>query len=354
MLININKYDKNCVIMILVKVERGRRVLRGAVFMNLSLSKVFRNKYIMSGIIVSIILVCIVLTMAISKADGTAGITYRAHVAYNGWMNWVSDGAMAGTTGESRRMEAIKIKLTGDMAGDVIYQTFVRDMGWQPEVKNSETSGVEGQSKQIEAIKIRLDGDVKSKYNILYRVHVKNKGWLDWVSNGEMAGSDTEALRIEAIEIKLEEIPQTENPSQYENNRGQITNLTDEEMAMFVAIIYCESGGESYEGKLGVANVILNRLYSGGEGTTLRSVIYAKRQFTPAGNGTLDKRIAEYKNGKFTEKAHKECIEAAKEACGGHNNIGTRKNFMTKAAYRSTVGSRPDKLVIGNHVFFTW
>jgi uncharacterized protein YjdB len=324
--------------------------------MNLSLSKVFRNKYIMSGMIISIILLCIVLTMAISNADGTAGITYRAHVAYNGWMDWASDGATAGTTGESRRMEAIKIKLTGDMAGDVIYQTFVRDMGWQAEVKNSETSGVEGQSKQIEAIKIRLDGEVKSKYNILYRVHVKNKGWLEWVSNGAMAGSDTEALRIEAIEIKLEEIPQTEAPeqTQYENNRGQITNLTDDEMAMFVAIIYCESGGESYEGKLGVANVILNRLYGGKYGSTLKDVIYANSQFTPASNGTLDKRINQYKNGQFTEKAHKECIEAAKEACGGHNNIGSRTNFMTKAAYASSVGSRPDKLVIGNHVFFTW
>jgi hypothetical protein len=95
--------------------------------MNLSLSKVFRNKYIMSGMIISIILLCIVLTMAISNADGTAGITYRAHVAYNGWMDWASDGATAGTTGESRRMEAIKIKLTGDMAGDEIVQLYLRD-----------------------------------------------------------------------------------------------------------------------------------------------------------------------------------------------------------------------------------
>jgi len=300
--------------------------------MNLSLGRITKNKYLMSAIIVGIILICFVLTMAISKADGT----------------------MAGTTGESRRMEAIKIKLTGDMAGDVIYQTYVRDMGWQGEVKNSETSGVEGQSKQIEAIKIRLEGDVKSKYNVLYRVHVKNKGWLDWVSNGAMAGSDTEGLRIEAIEIKLEEIPQSDTPSQYENNRGKVTTLTDDEFAMFVAIIYCESGGESYEGKLGVANVILNRLYGGTYGDSLRDVIYAKGQFSPAGDGKLDRKISEYKNGKFTEKAHKECIEAAKEAMAGHNNIGSRKNFMTPSAFKRCVGSASDKLVIGNHVFFTW
>ena len=323
--------------------------------MNLSLSKVFRNKYILSGIIFGIIILLGFLSMAIAKANGTAGITYRAHVAYYGWLNWTSDGEMAGTTGESRRMEAIKIKLTGDMKGDVIYQTYVRDMGWQDEVKNSETAGTVGESKQIEAIKIRLDGDVKSKYNILYRVHLKDKGWLDWVSNGAMAGSDTDSLRIEAIEIKLEEIPQEkEENNKYENNRGKVTEFTENEYALFVAIIFCESGGESYEGKLAVANVILNRLYSGAYGKDLSSVLYARGQFTPASNGTLDSRASEYKNGKFKKAAHLECIEAANEAMAGHNNIGSRNGFMTPSAFNTYVGSAPDKLVIGNHVFFSW
>ena len=31
-------------------------------------------------------------------------------------MDWVSDGAMAGTTGESKRLEAICIELTGELA----------------------------------------------------------------------------------------------------------------------------------------------------------------------------------------------------------------------------------------------
>jgi len=35
------------------------------------------------------------------------GVTYRAHVAINGWLSWVSDGAVAGTTGEGKALEAI-------------------------------------------------------------------------------------------------------------------------------------------------------------------------------------------------------------------------------------------------------
>ncbi|MCK4314898.1 MAG: protein kinase [Anaerolineae bacterium] len=37
------------------------------------------------------------------------GVTYQVHVMNNGWMDPVSDGDIAGTTGESRRMEAVQI-----------------------------------------------------------------------------------------------------------------------------------------------------------------------------------------------------------------------------------------------------
>ena len=172
--------------------------------MNLSKVSFLKNKKIVAICLVSFILICVSLAFIISRADETAGIQYRAHVAYNGWLPWQNDGGTAGTVGESRRLEALKIRLTGNMEGSVIYQAFVRGDGWQNEVRNSETAGTEGQSKQMEAIKIRLEGKVAEYYNVLYRVHVKNKGWLDWVSNGTMAGSDSAALRIEAIEIKLE------------------------------------------------------------------------------------------------------------------------------------------------------
>ena len=173
--------------------------------MNPRVTKVLRNRLFVGIIVAVIVAIVLVVTTNISKADQQAGISYRAHVAYNGWLSWQKDGEMAGTVGESRRMEAIKIKLTGECTGDVIYQTYVRDMGWQNEVKNSETSGTEGQSKQIEAIKIRLAGKVSELYDVNYRVHIKNGGWQEWVSNGAIAGSESFGLRVEALEVKLVE-----------------------------------------------------------------------------------------------------------------------------------------------------
>ena len=171
--------------------------------MNLSMKKVLRNKYVVVASMLAIIVVISLVVRAVSNADETASVKYRAHVAYNGWLDWKSDGATAGTTGESKRMEAIKLKLDSDVAGDIVYSTFVRDSGWQVETRNSGVSGIEGQSKQIEAIKIRLEGEIAKLYDVIYRVHIKNGGWQEWVSNGAVAGSDTFGLRVEAIEVKL-------------------------------------------------------------------------------------------------------------------------------------------------------
>ncbi len=171
--------------------------------MNLARVRFWKNKKLVAICVICFILICLSVAFIVSRADESAGIQYRAHVAYNGWLPWQNDGGTAGTVGESRRVEAFKIRLTGSMQGSVKYQAFVRGVGWQNEVADSATAGTEGQSKQIEAIKVRLEGKVAENYDVTYRVHLKNKGWQEWVSNGAMAGSDTEALRIEALEIKL-------------------------------------------------------------------------------------------------------------------------------------------------------
>lgn len=321
--------------------------------MNLSMCQ--KRKRVVIITISMIVFILLIGAIIKSRADENVVVKYRAHVAYNGWMPWQVDGTTAGTVGESRRIEALKIKLEGTSDGSVVYQVFVRGDGWQNEVRNSETAGTEGQSKQIEAVKVRLEGKVAENYDITYRVHVKNKGWLEWVSNGAMAGSDTEGLRIEAIEIKL--VKKESNTTGYqvnvENTRGIVTKLNEEEYKIFVSIIFAESGAEPYEAKLGVANVILNRMYDSRYPNNLKGVVYQKSQFTPASNGILSKRIADYNAGKFTTKNHIECIKAADEALAGKNNCGNRIGFMTPAALEKYMaGKYTDKWVVSNTAFF--
>ena len=72
-------------------------------------------------------------------------------------------------------------------------------------VSNGALSGTSGESKRLEAIEICLYGEIAEYYNVYYRVHVQGYGWQDWKKNGEMAGTSGESKRLEAIEIKLEE-----------------------------------------------------------------------------------------------------------------------------------------------------
>ena len=51
--------------------------------------------------------------------------------------------------------------------------------------------------------------------------------------------------------------------------------------------------------------------------------------------------------------AHKECIEAAKEAMEGHNNVGDRIGFLTPDYLERLFGGKyRDKLVYGSVAFF--
>lgn len=127
-------------------------------------------------------------------------VGYMAHVAHKGWLNEVFSGETAGTTGESRRLEAIRVKLYG-IKGDICYSVHAAHIGWLPYVKNGEIAGTTGESRRLEAVKIHLE-NVRG-YRVTYRVHMKDKGWSDWVWDDAVAGTTGESRRIEAIEIKL-------------------------------------------------------------------------------------------------------------------------------------------------------
>ena len=137
-------------------------------------------------------------------------VNYSTHVQTYGWQNFVSDGAMSGTSGEAKRLEGIKIQLNKDIDGSITYKTHVQTYGWQNWVSDGAMSGTSGEAKRLEGICIKLEGKAKNSYDVYYRVHVQSYGWLDWAKNGEMAGTSGLAKRLEGIEIRL--VPKGQNP----------------------------------------------------------------------------------------------------------------------------------------------
>ena len=130
-------------------------------------------------------------------------ISYSTHVQSYGWQNSVSDGAVAGTAGESKRLEGICISLGENLDGGIRYCTHVQTYGWQDWKENGQAAGTTGESKRLEAICIELTGAAADSYDVYYRVHCQTLGWMAWTKNGQNAGTAGMGKRLEAIQILL-------------------------------------------------------------------------------------------------------------------------------------------------------
>ncbi|MDO4796428.1 MAG: L,D-transpeptidase family protein [Coriobacteriales bacterium] len=143
------------------------------------------------------------------KSSGKATISGRAYVQRKAWMPWennVAPGSILtlGTTGQSLRMEGLCISLNCDgLTGGVAYQGHVQRKGWMDVVENGAYAGTKGKSLRLEALRLKLTGDAANVYDIWYRVHVSGVGWLAWTSNWADAGTAGFSKRVEAIQVTL-------------------------------------------------------------------------------------------------------------------------------------------------------
>ena len=162
-----------------------------------------------------------------SDVSENFGVGYQAYLQDNGWQNKVENGTSAGTTGQSKRIEAFKINLQNqDVSGSIEYRAHVADIGWQDYVSESAIAGTIGKNKQIEAISVKLTGEMADKYDIYYRVHAADFGWLGWAKNGENAGSEGYDKQVEAFQVQLVEKGNTA-PGETENAfKKKITSVT--------------------------------------------------------------------------------------------------------------------------------
>lgn len=126
-----------------------------------------------------------------------------AHVQRLGWIDATEeeDGTVIlGTTGQSLRMEAMRLCVT---SGSVSYQAHVQGIGWDSWASDGELAGTEGEAKRLESIRIRLTGAMADVWSVQYRCHVQTYGWMGWAADGEIAGSTGFGKRLEAIEVRL-------------------------------------------------------------------------------------------------------------------------------------------------------
>ena len=114
--------------------------------------------------------------------------------------------------------------------------------------------------------------------------------------------------------------------------------FADGDRYLLANLIYCEAGGEPYEGKVAVGAVVINRVLSSVYPDTVTGVIYQRKQFSPVASGRLAAALA-------AGKATQSCYQAADEAMAGVTNVGNCVYFRTPIEGLAGIS-------IGGHIFY--
>ena len=129
-------------------------------------------------------------------------------------------------------------------------------------------------------------------------------------------------------------------------------NYSKAELRLMASIINCEAGIESYQGKVAVGIVVMNRVKSKQFPNTIKKVIYEKGQFSPVRNGALKKRLSQYDAGKTGTKQWKSCIKAAKAVLNGQRTIIYKGKVKNMSSYHFFSVYLPKaRMKLGGHRF---
>lgn len=150
---------------------------------------------------------------------------------------------------------------------------------------------------------------------------------------------------IEALQKQLEEEMANSNLAANSAWRD-ISQVTFEEgdRKLLANLIYCEARGESYEGKVAVGAVVINRVLSERFPNTVVGVIYAPKQFAPV-TSTKNSLALALAEDKASNPRYLDCYRAADEAMSGYSNVGRCVYFRTPIP--GLTGTQ-----IGNHIFY--
>lgn len=201
-----------------------------------------------------------------------------------------------------------------------------------------EKEDLESLKAQAEAEKSRVAGLVSTTSN-----NIAN--YSDQISDAEaeaLAYEQKIKEQEEDIEYLKKKLAEEIAMSQLSANSAKrdISEVTfaDGDRYLLANLIYCEAGGEPYEGQLAVGAVVINRVLSSVYPDTVVGVIYQNKQFSPVASGRLALALAE---GKATES----CYKAADAAMSGVTNVGNCVYFRTPV--EGLTGIR-----IGGHIFY--
>ncbi|MBP2000707.1 N-acetylmuramoyl-L-alanine amidase [Paenibacillus shirakamiensis] len=211
-----------------------------------------------------------------------------------------------------------------------------------------------------DSLSLKLDHAslVKSSANVVVPAQKQFVHTLPHSSQVELTHSEhaaSQAIPVQALPV-TPKIDKTIPPKQILFTRTALLSpedqdqstwkyaLSDKELLLLQKIVMAEAEGEPYEGKVAVANVVLNRLRSANYPKTIREVVYQKYQFSPVRNGRLNRVTP-----------NKDSVRAVTAALYGTKEVtdDTYYFLSIKLAKDLTIARTQHKTKqIGNHTFY--
>lgn len=214
--------------------------------------------------------------------------------------------------------------------------------------ENSAVYGLLAIGERIEVIDNHTDGWIKVSYSddtegyissefVSLAYDIDQAESIDEIEEREAkereqkAREEEEARKAKEKRAKVEASRTTQTVN---TNTGGVAAQADD-VTLLAALIQAECGQESYQGKLAVGAVVVNR--AKGRYGSIPKAIYAPGQFGPAASGKVAMIAAAGPTA--------ECRQAAAEAIAGTSNVGAATHFRNiRSGYAG--------IVIGNHVFW--
>lgn len=219
------------------------------------------------------------------------------------------------------------------------YNQLTIDIAAQKEQLETEKTELVALQDQMQEKKDNVDSLIASAKNSLSSIT------SDLASAQENADSlASQITQMEAMEEELERKKAQEDAARLAEIQAQEQEdtsnvevvVTDNDAYLLGAIIQCEAEGESYDGKLAVGSVIINRVKSSHFPNSVSGVIYQSGQFSPVASGRLAYRLEAGVNS--------ECLQAAQSVLDG--------NITTNCLYFRRDNGLISGTVIGSHVFY--
>lgn len=155
-------------------------------------------------------------------------------------------------------------------------------------------------------------------------------------TDGKVSTNNTVSKKVATIE-EVKPVAKVESKPAVKNTPVANSNT---EINLLERLVEAEARGESYKGKVAVAEVVLNRVNSDNFPNTITGVVHQRNQFSPVTNGSINRN------------ASGDSRKAVQQALQGSNYTNNATFFYSHAQIKSTWQQTLTKTaVIGNHTF---